>query len=154
MILNEVGDLGNLTIIEDSTVLKNRVAIALNKELGRTALSKFAVASMHMHTFYHTERGKIQVITRHLEIVILRHSLILHVFKVLLQIAACYRKFYIIHRSLQYFTISIEDYSLVWTIEVQNLDMVIRTSKCIPVDNDVSIISDILYIRHKQYEHF
>ena len=39
----------------DASVLKHRIAIALDEELGRTTLSEFAVAGMHVHTLHHTE---------------------------------------------------------------------------------------------------
>jgi len=84
MVLNEIGYLGYLSIIEDATVLNDRITVSLDKELGRTALRELAVTGMDMHTLDHAERSEIQVIARHLKIVVLRHDSILHVFLVLL----------------------------------------------------------------------
>ena len=73
MVLDEISDFGNLTVTEDASVLKHCIAVAFYEELGRPALGEFFVASVHMHTLDHTERGEIQVITGYLKIVILRH---------------------------------------------------------------------------------
>ena len=63
MVFNKIRYLSYLTVIKDASVLKHRIAIALDEELGRTTLSEFAVAGMHVHTLHHAERRKIQVIT-------------------------------------------------------------------------------------------
>ena len=105
MILNELGYLGDLTVIQDTPVLENRITIALDKELGRTALSEFTVTSMDVHALHHTERRKIKIISCHFEIVVFWHISVLHVFFVLLQIATRNRKFDIVHCCLQHFSI-------------------------------------------------
>jgi hypothetical protein len=79
MFLDELGNLGYLTVVEDTAVLEYRIAILLDKELGGTALGELAVAGMYMHTLDDAERGEIKVIACNLEIVILRHRSVLHV---------------------------------------------------------------------------
>jgi hypothetical protein len=74
MVLDELRYAGYLAVVQDSSILKHRVAVALDKELGRTALREFAIAGMDMHALHHTERREIQVIAYHLEIVVLRHG--------------------------------------------------------------------------------
>jgi hypothetical protein len=59
MILDEIGNFGYFPIIENATILNNRIAVALNKELSRPSLSELTVAGMYVHTLHHTEGCKI-----------------------------------------------------------------------------------------------
>ena len=80
MVLDELGDLGYLTVVKDTPVLEHCVAVVLDKELSRATLGEFAIAGMDVHTFHNTEGSEIKVITCYLEIIILRHDSVLHIF--------------------------------------------------------------------------
>jgi len=84
VLFDELGYPGYFAVAEDTSVLEYCVTIALDEELGGAALAEPAVAGMDVHAFYHTEGREIEVITHHLEIIILRHGSVLHIFQVLL----------------------------------------------------------------------
>lgn len=97
MILDKLGNLSNLSVSKDTTVLQDRIAVAFHEKLGRAALSKLFVAGMHVHTFHYAKRCKIQIVPRHLKIVIFWHCSVLHVFQVLLQVTARNGKLNVVH---------------------------------------------------------
>ena len=63
MVLDELGDFGYLSIVQNSTLLEQGIAIVFHKELGRTSLGEFTVAGMYVHALHHTERREIEIVT-------------------------------------------------------------------------------------------
>lgn len=154
MVFDEIRNLRYLAVTENASVLDHRITVALNEELRRTTLGKLAVAGVDVHALHHAERREIKIITRHLEIVVLRHVSVLHIFKVLLQVSAHDGELDIVHRSFEHLAISVKHYGLDGAIEVKHLDTVIHTGKCVSIDNKVSLVGNGFYIRHKQYVRF
>ena len=88
VIFDKLGNTSYLAIAEDASVLEHCITVAFHEKLCRASLGELAVAGMNVHTLNHAERRKIEIVSRHLKIVILRHGSVLHIFKVLLQVAA------------------------------------------------------------------
>lgn len=154
MLLDKLGNPGYLTVAEDALVLEHRVAIALDKELGGTAFGELAVAGMDVHALDHAEGREIEVITYHLEIVILRYGSVLHIFQVLLQVAAGDGELDVVHRGLQHLAFEAEHYSLVGAVQVEHVDAVTLAGESVSVHYKVGLVGNGLDIRHKQHARF
>ena len=70
---DECLNFADFPIRQNPLVLKNTVAVALNKELGGTGFGQLFIAGVDVHTFHNAERRKIEVISRNLKLVIFRH---------------------------------------------------------------------------------
>ena len=154
MLLDELGYPGYLTVAENTTVAHYGVTVALDKELGGTAFGKLAVTGMDMHALDHAEGREIEVITHHLEIVILRHGSVLQIFQVLLQVVAGDGELDVVHRGLQHLAFEAEYYGLVKAVQVEHTDAVAIAGEGISVHNEVGLVGNGLDIRHKQRARF
>ena len=61
MVFDKVRDFGYFSVIQDATILNNRVAVTLNEELGRAPFRELTITRMNMHALHHTEGGEIQI---------------------------------------------------------------------------------------------